>query len=216
MKNRAATVVTVVLAAILAFPGAIKAEEEISMQTEAVIPEEAPAVTAEVTPAPGKLYIIFPDPTAEPLNDADFVFVYGETEAALGDSPEELVNEIAFTEGRPPQIEYGYHNVFADHAKAYNTREITVQSGKGSVTPEEITGIYVDTDIVKTRRGIGVGDALSDVIRLYGEDYTVFMDTIIYKTADEKALIFQIDSDTKTVYSYALLKDGKMPKTVEK
>ena len=216
MKNRAATVVTVVLAAILAFPGAIKAEEWISPQTDTVTPKGIRAETVTETPSPEKLYIISPEPTAEPLNDADFVFVFGETEAALGDSPEELVNEIAFSEGRPPQVEYGYHNVFASHAKAYNTSEITVQSGKGSTTPEEITGIYVDTDIVKTRRGVGVGDALSEVIRLYGDDYMVFMDTIIYKTADEKALVFQIDNDTKTVFSYAILKNGKMPKTVEK
>ena len=170
MKNCAAIVVTGVLAAILAFPGAIKAES-----------------------------------VTEPLTDEDFIIAYGDIEAALGDNPETLVEEIAATDEQEITVEEGYHNAFVSDVKAYNGTEITVQStpaGEG----EQITGIYIDTDTVSTHRGIGVGSTLSQVTQVYGKDYMRFLDTVMYMDVNRRVLIFQIDNNK--VISYAILQDS--------
>ena len=71
---------------------------------------------------------------------------------------------------------------------------------------EQITGIYIDTDTVHTRRGIGVGSTLSQVTQVYGKDYMRFLDTVMYMDVNRRVLIFQIDNNK--VISYAILQDS--------
>lgn len=199
MKNCAAIIVTGVLAAFLAFPGAIIAESDILPPAETVCME---CPVPEITPVPSETT---PVPTAEPLTEEDFVFEYGSITAALGDSPDALVEEISISDDCAMQVDEDYHNPFVREAKAYNGKEITVQSGQGASATESITGIYVDTEEIKTRRGIGVGSTLSQVLRVYGDSCSRYLDTIIYVDGNRRLLVFQIDGNK--VISYAILQD---------
>ena len=183
-------------------------ETETVEQIEEVAEAEESEDSEEIQPAtPTDLVPRRPKKQTNKLNREDFELEYGDVIVTIGEDPQEMVNEMKRIETDDVEKSDIRSTPYAPAGTEYSTEEIGVRS----VTEDDeevISAIFIDTDKWKTKRGIKIGDDLDKVFALYGTNYSEIGDLIVYNDKwdnSSPSLVFQIDYDTNTVFSIAIL-----------
>ncbi len=191
---------------VLAWVSCCSAEsgaEEIEFYTEThnVEKETEPATPTDlVTQTKEKM------PNRQKLQEEDFVIVYGEIEVRLGEDPDKVIQEIEDVEQVKIEGCEVSKTVYAPAGMEYDAGKIGIRTD-----PENggmISAVFVDDGEYETNRGIRVGDSIEKVREKYGNNYEVIFDQMIYTNKYDEScptLVFQIDEEEGTVYSFAVV-----------
>ena len=142
------------------------------------------------------------------LRDKDFVIEYKDTEVVIGGSSVEVVEEM-IDEDLPVKIQDGRKTILTPPGKSYENENITIiTNGEDKTNAEIINALFVEGEGIKTSRGIGVGDSKQLMLKKYGKPQEEISDLVLYYVETEdgyKSIVFQIEPEDDTVFSYALL-----------
>jgi hypothetical protein len=135
---------------------------------------------------------------------------FGDVLVKLGDDPDFAIDEMEKIE-EDIEIKTDRTTIYTPAYKSYESDNIAVMTDTAN-EQEAIKAIFIDTEGIYTRRGIGVGDPMEKVYKKYGKNYKSMYDTILYQKTqhgETHYILFQVDDETDTVFSYAIL--DKMP-----
>ncbi|MCH5287887.1 MAG: hypothetical protein J1E43_10720 [Christensenellaceae bacterium] len=144
-----------------------------------------------------------------PLSAEDFALTLEETAFALGGEAAALVEALEALTGAPLAVTEtvscmfsGMDREFANDAVLVGTYPIGPDGG------DVVESVMVFTDALTTARGAAVGMTKEAVEALYGTDYFLDWDTMIYSLgALEPQLMFTLDLETGVVVSWMLLRN---------
>lgn len=146
---------------------------------------------------------------AAPLENADFTFVFDGTVYALGDAAAPLIEAVQKQSGKEMTHAEADSFLFTGKDRDYANEELIISTypiGKDGV--DAIETIMVLSDKYLTSRGARVGMTLDDIAALYGDDFTLDFDQMIYSLGEGQAtLTFAIDVDSDTALCWTLSKN---------
>lgn len=148
------------------------------------------------------------------LQGDDFIILYGKTQIQLGDSPEEMIQEIEKNENKHITGEKACNEIYVKSDIAYSSDEFIIQS-KLDANGQEITNaISIITENIKTSRGVGVGDSLEKVKKLYGNNYKEMRGMIMYALKGKKKVIcFEYDLETQIIIGITYMDNPRISLT---
>ena len=144
-----------------------------------------------------------------PLSAEDFELTVGETVYRLGEDAAALVEALEALTGEPLSktetvscMFDGMDREFANDAVLVGTYPI------GADKSDVVESVMVLTDALATARGAVTGMTKEEVEALYGTDYFLDWNQMIYSQGVlEPQLIFTLDLDTGAVVSWMLLRN---------
>ena len=147
--------------------------------------------------------------SAAPLTDEDFTLLIGETVCALGEEPADLVAALEALTGEPLTITESVSCMFDGTDREFENEAAVV--GTYPIGPDggdAVESVIVFTDAIGTVRGATVGMTKADIEALYGADYFLDWDQMVYSAGEwEPQLIFILDLETETVVGWMLLRN---------
>ena len=145
---------------------------------------------------------------AAPLSAEDFVLTIGETVYLLGEEAAPMVAALEALTAPMDKTETvscmfdGMDREFANDAVLVGTYPIGVGGG------DVVESVMAFTDALTTARGAAVGMTQAEIEALYGTDYVLDWDTMIYALGElEPQLMFTLDLDTGVVVAWMLLRN---------
>lgn len=144
-----------------------------------------------------------------PLSTEDFTLTLEETAFVLGGDAAALVEALEALTGAPLAVTEtvscmfsGMDREFANDAALVGTYPI------GPDGSDVVESVMVFTDALATTRGAAVGMTKEEIEALYGTDYFLDWDTMIYSLGDlAPQLMFTFDLETGVVVSWMLLRN---------
>ena len=144
-----------------------------------------------------------------PLSADDFILTVGDAAFALGEDAAPLVEALEALTGAPLEMTEtvscmfsGMDREFAGDAVLVGTYPIGADGG------DVAESVMVFTDVLATARGAAVGMTREDIEALYGTDYFLDWDTMVYSLGElEPQLMFTLDLETGAVVSWMLLRN---------
>lgn len=146
---------------------------------------------------------------AASLSSEDFILAVGDADYTLGEDAAALVAALETLTGAPlGMVETvscmfsGMDREFANDAVLVGTYPIGADGG------DVTESVMVFTDALTTVRGAAVGMTRAQIEELYGADYFLDWDTMIYSLGElEPQLMFTLDLETGVVVSWMLLRN---------
>lgn len=141
-----------------------------------------------------------------PLEETDFVFAYGDQEFALGGPAQALLDAV----GDMNMFEAD-SCMFDGKDREYENDELVLATypiGPGGA--DQLETVLVIGGAHQTARAIGIGSTRAEVEAVYGTDYTLDYDQMVYAMGDPLTaplLMFTLDLDTDTVVAFALMRN---------
>lgn len=137
-----------------------------------------------------------------PLSEEDFTLTVGETAHALGEDAAAMVAALEELIGAPLAIAETTSCMFDGMDREFGDWE-TVLVGTYPIGPgksDVVESVTVAIDALTTARGASVGMTKEEIEALYGTDYFLDWDTMIYSLGEfDPQLMFILDPDTRTV-----------------
>lgn len=156
------------------------------------------------------------DPTAEPesegiapLIEADFLFTFEDAEYALGGEVAPLIAAVEQKYGAAMELVEAESCMFTGKDREYSNADLvigTYPAGKDGA--DVIETIMALSETFMTARGACVGMTLDEVAELYGDNFTLDYDQMIYQMGENgPMLVFNIDLESDEVVCWSLLKN---------
>lgn len=151
------------------------------------------------------------------LAEEDFTLRLSDAEAApvypIGEEAEALLSALAAYTGAPVTITFEDQDcMLPGMTREYLTADelfvIATRPLPGDAAANTIESVMVLTDAVATYRGARVGMTLGEIEALYGADYTLDYDTVLYTNGDfEPQMMFFFDTETWTCVGWMLFRN---------
>ena len=144
-----------------------------------------------------------------PLSADDFVLTVGETVFALGEDAAALVEALEALTGAPLEMTETVSCMFSGMDREFAGDDVLVGTYPiGTDGGDVVESVMVFTDALTTARGAAVGMTKEEIETLYGADYFLDWDTMIYSLGElEPQLMFTLDLETGVVVSWMLLRN---------
>lgn len=146
---------------------------------------------------------------APPLIAEDFLLLIGDTEYTFDMPAATMVASLEKLYETPMDVSATASCLFEGEDKEYANDELLIGTcPRGRNGEDVVETILILGGLWRTTRGIGIGDSRTRVIDAYGEPSLVDHDQLIYamgSEVDAPQLIFQVDLETDTVLTFALL-----------
>ena len=145
---------------------------------------------------------------AAPLSGEDLRLTVGETTFALGEDAAPLVAALEELTGAPLAMTETVSCMFDGMDREFANDEVLVGTYPIGVGGADVTeSVMVFTDALATARGAAVGMTKAEIEALYGMDYFLDWDTMIYSLGElEPQIMFTLDLDTGVVVSWMLFR----------
>lgn len=151
------------------------------------------------------------------LTEEDFTLRLSDAEAApvypIGEAAEALLSALAAYTGAPVTMTFEDQDcMLPGMTREYLTADelfvIATRPLPGDAAANTIESVMVLTDAVATYRGARVGMTLGEIEALYGADYTLDYDTVLYTNGDfEPQMMFFFDTETWTCVGWMLFRN---------
>ena len=144
-----------------------------------------------------------------PLSADDFVLTVGETGFALGEDAAALVEALEALTGEALEMTETVSCMFSGMDREFANDDVLVGTYPiGTDGGDVVESVMVFTDALTTVRGAAVGMTKEEIEALYGADYVLDWDTMIYSLGElEPQLMFTLDLETGVVVSWMLLRN---------
>ena len=146
---------------------------------------------------------------AAPLTAADFTLTAGENVLVLGSGAALWLEALEALTGTPLDKTETVSCMFDGMDREYANDAVIVGTypiGEGG--GDAVESVIVFTDALRTARGAAVGMAQEEIEALYGDDYFLDWDTMIYSQGMlEPQLMFTLDLESGAVISWMLLRN---------
>ena len=146
---------------------------------------------------------------AAPLTAEDFIITVGDGSYLPGDEAAPLVAALEALTGEPLNMTVTMSCMFSGMDCEYFNDAVLVGTYPIGVDGSDvIESVMVFTDALATERGAMVGMTRAEIEALYGTDYFLDWDTMIYSLGElEPQIMFTLDLDTDVVISWMLLRN---------
>lgn len=144
-----------------------------------------------------------------PLTAEDFIITVGDGSYLPGEEAAPLVDALEALTGAPLNMTVTASCMFDGMDCEYFNDAVLVGTYPiGENGSDVIESIMVFTDTLRTERGAAVGMTRAEIEALYGEDYFLDWDTMIYAMGElQPQIMFTLDLDTDVVVSWMLLRN---------
>ena len=145
---------------------------------------------------------------AAPLTGEDFLLSVGEESYSLGEEAAPLVEALAALTGAPLDMTETVSCMFDGMDREFANDAVLVGAYPIGAGGSDVTeSVMVFTDALTTARGAAVGMTRAEIESLYGTDYFLDWDTMIYSLGElEPQIMFTLDLDTGVVVSWMLFR----------
>ena len=145
---------------------------------------------------------------AATLTNEDFTLTVGDTAYALGEDAAALVTALEALTGAPLDMTESVSCMFDGMDREFANDAVLVGTYPIGVGGADVTeSVLVFTEALTTARGAAVGMTRAEIEELYGADYFLDWDTMIYSLgALEPQIMFTLDLDTDVVVSWMLFR----------
>lgn len=145
----------------------------------------------------------------QPLTQEDFAFRFEDVSYQLGAEAAPLIKAISEKNGQEMTVTEADSLLFSGKDRDYAGEGIIVSTyPTGKDGADAIETVMVLVQDYQTARGAHVGMTLDDIAALYGDEFTLDFDQMIYTLGEGQAtLTFAIDADSDTALCWTLSKN---------
>lgn len=147
---------------------------------------------------------------AMPLEERDFaLFLENETEITLGQDAAAAAALLSAHSGMPFECLEAESCMFSGMDKEYSNEALVLGSYPiGPNGGDALESVLVFSPDYQTARGAKVGCSKNEIEALYGLNYTLDYDQMLYQLGEDgPMLIFTLDLETNAVVSWLLLRN---------
>ena len=146
---------------------------------------------------------------AKSLSAEDFIITVEGTGYLPGEDAAPLVAALEALTGAPLEMVETISCMFSGMDREFSNDAVLVGTYPiGEAGSDVIESVMVFTDALATERGAVVGMTRAEIEALYGNDYFLDWDTMIYSLGElEPQIMFTLDLDTDVVVSWMLLRN---------